>query len=96
MKLELDKKKLEKFIESEWKDKWEAREKRVEEFADWFYGGAHDEACVRDMAVLYRNAYVDGAVDMLTMLLDFDDGMRGAEAMVAVVNAYAVDLGEES
>ena len=96
MKLELDKKKLEAYIESEWKEKWDSRADRPREFADWFYGGAPDHEGVHDMTVLYRNAYVDGAVDMLTMLLDFDDGLRGAEAMVAVINAQAVDLGEES
>ena len=94
--LELDKDKLHAFIEQEWKEKWATRDGRPEEFAEWFYGGAHDDDGIRDMTILYRNAYVDGAVDMLSMLLDFDDGMRGAEAMVAVINAQSVDLGEES
>ena len=92
MPLELDKEKLLEHLRTEWKKRWDARLSRPRELCEEFYGPIEPEAAhLRDMHRLYFDSYVEGAQDMLEVVLELDSDIRGAEAMASLMNQLKID-----
>lgn len=75
--------KLVEHLRTEWLKVLRSRENRPQELVEWFYGPVPPEgdAGLRDMRKLYQDSYLEGAVDMLELILSFDEEVHGAEAL---------------
>jgi hypothetical protein len=73
-------------LKAAWERNYNKRSGRPFEIGEWFYGMAPEGGSpeLRDMRKLYAESYMDGAVDMLEAVLDFDGDIRGAEALAAL------------
>jgi len=76
MGLELDKGKLIAHIKEMWEEKWDSRSNRGKELAK------------RPPREAYYEAYMDGARDLIDVVLTFDDDIRGVEAIAALQEAF--------
>lgn len=89
-KIHLDREKLIAHLREMWREKWEGRQERPEELAAEFFGPDLPAEDLRAMRKFYSDAYLEGAQDMLKTILDFDDDIRGVEALIALGSGIGI------
>ena len=82
------------YLKEAWEKNYHKRKDRPVEIGEWFYGLAPEAGSpeLRDMRKVYYEAYMDGAVDILDAVVQFDGDLRGMEAILAL--SHSITKGE--